>query len=324
MEDRWGRKIEYLRLSLTSACQMRCAYCRPSWGCAERAPHEELTPTELHALADHLARHHGLTKIRLTGGDPSARRDLVEIIRLLSSISGLRDLAMTTNGLTLAAHADDYARAGLGRVNVSLDSVRADRFAEITGVAGLHRVIDGIDAALAAGLRPLKINTVVMRGANDDELSDLVAFAAVRNCPIRFIELMPMGPLAAQWSRRFVSSDEMMSRLSETTVQTWHAYAQGSESATRYAATLSDGRSADIGFIRPMSCHFCAACNRLRITSDGAIYPCLMDEPRGSALAALRPQFNPTLFDQLLDAALQQKAAEHRSAGVGVMTQIGG
>ena len=322
MKDRHDRPIGYLRFSLTAACQMRCTYCRPDWlrGC-DRAG--ELNATEIEAVVQHLVARHGVHKVRLTGGDPTARPDLMEIIERIASIDGVRDLAMTTNGLTLARHAEDYRRAGVQRVNVSLDSLDAGTFKRMTGVDGLNRVLAGIDAALEAGLQPIRLNTVVLAGENDHDLPELVRFAAARGLEIRFIDLMPMGPLADQWAERYVPESRMRQRI-DPIVAHWQPIEQGHDSARRFHLRLDDGSRATVGFITPMSCNFCAACNRLRLTSDGKIYPCLMDEPRGSFLPAVRPSFDGDFFDRLLADALSAKAPEHPARGVAVMTTIGG
>lgn len=322
LADPSGRQIGYLRLSLTKQCSMACVYCRPDWLTPDRGE-SSLTPVEIECLVGHLVRHHGLTKVRLTGGDPTARGDLVQIIGRVASIPGVRDLAMTTNGLTLARAAGAYAQAGLGRVNVSLDSLDAIRFARITGVDGLSRVIEGIEAALAAGLTPLKLNTVVLRGENDNELPELVSFAADRGLAIRFIELMPMGPLAKQWAQRYVPADDMRRALNGI-VHSWTTLPQGVSSATRYRLQLCDGRQVTVGLITPMSCPFCSECNRIRIASDGGLYPCLMDEPRGSLLGALRPRFDPDRLDAILTQSLSHKRQEHPHDGFVTMTHIGG
>ncbi|MBL4701835.1 MAG: GTP 3',8-cyclase MoaA [Phycisphaeraceae bacterium] len=322
MFDRQHRHIHYLRLSLTSACQMRCTYCRPT--VLHKDCHTPLTAADFQQVVERLVSVHGVRKVRLTGGDPTTRPDLISIIEHIAAIKGIDDLAMTTHGLTLASHARAYAAAGLHRVNVSLDTLDSEQFARITGVDAMQRVIDGIDEAIDAGLTPLKINTVVLRDSNEDQLADLVAFAASRSVGIRFIELMPMGPLADQWAKRYISADRMKSLLTENIVDTWEALPQGSDSAQVYQASLRDGSQEDIGFITPMSCHFCDACNRLRLTSDGAIYPCLMDQPRGSFLPALTPEFDGERFDELLEQALAYKAPEHPAQGVGIMTTIGG
>ncbi|MCC6681667.1 MAG: GTP 3',8-cyclase MoaA [Phycisphaeraceae bacterium] len=322
MQDTFSRSIRYLRLSLTSACQMRCTYCRPDWlrHCDQSG---QLTADEIESVVRHLVARHGIHKVRLTGGDPTARPDLIPIIRRVAAIDGVRDLAMTTNGLTLARLALDYRMAGVRRVNVSLDSLDGDTFARMTGVNGLERVLAGIDAAIAAGLAPIRLNCVVLAGDNDRQLPDLVRFAAARKLEIRFIELMPMGPLAEQWSKRYVPAAVMRERLNPH-VADWQPIDQGHESAQRFDLRLTDGRRVTVGFITPMSCNFCAACNRLRLTADGHSYPCLMDQPRGSFLPAVRPHFDAAHFDRLLSAALGAKASEHPAQGVAVMTTIGG
>lgn len=322
LSDTQSRRVHYLRLSLTSACQMRCSYCRPRW--LKQDVCTPLTADEIRQLVGYLINHHGVHKVRLTGGDPTTRKDLTQIIEQLATLRGIDDLAMTTNGMTLARHATNYAQAGLHRVNISLDTLDPDQFARITGIDGLTQVIEGIDTAIHANLTPLKINTVVMRGENEDQLAHLVDFAASRGAAIRFIELMPMGPLADVWAQRYVSQAQMHEILSRDCVDHWRPMAQHHDSARCYKATLRDGRVADIGFISPMSCHFCAACNRLRLTSDGLIYPCLMDQPQGNFLKALRPVFDDRRLDQLLAEAMNHKAEHHPAHGAAVMTTIGG
>jgi len=245
-----------------------------------------LSPQALETLVRHLVSRWGLSKVRLTGGEPTARPDCIEIIQRLAGIENRVELAMTTNGLTLARDAAHLRAAGLQRINVSLDSLHADTFARMTGVRGPERVVAGIHAAMEAGLAPIRLNTVVLAGENDKELPQLVRFAAARGLEIRFIELMPMGPLADQWTERFVPESAMRQRLGSI-VEHWRPLEQGHDSARSYRVQLDDGRSATIGFITPMSCNFCAACNRLRLTASGDVYPCLMDRPRGNILPAL-------------------------------------
>lgn len=322
MQDGHGRRIRYLRLSLTRACGMRCVYCRPA-ALRQEPAHSALSPSELHDLVQHLVSAHGLRKVRLTGGEPTARADLLEIVSRLAGIPGLQELALTTNGLLLERLAAPLARAGLRRVNVSLDTLDARRFARITGINGLSRVLAGIAAAVQGNLSPVKLNAVVVRGENDDELPDLVRFAADRNLEIRFIELMPMGPLAEQWSRLYVSEAEMRDRL-DAEVREWIELPRDASSARKVRVVLADGRSANVGFITAMSCPFCDQCDRIRIDADGTLYPCLMDRPGGSLLQALRPALDAQRFDDILGAGLRGKAGEHPSVGFGVMTHIGG
>ena len=320
--DPLGRGIGYLRLSLTRGCSMRCTYCRPETD-LNPSNEQRLSPTEIESIVRHLADRHGLSKVRLTGGDPTVRPDLIEIIERIETIDGVNDLAMTTNGLTLPTMARQYKQAGLKRVNISLDTLDRDQFTSLTGVDGLQRVLRGIDAAIEAGLCPIKINTVVVRGQNDEQLGRLVRFAAGRGLAVRFIELMPMGPLKEQWHERYVPEAEMRQRLAKT-IRFGPQLPQGHDAATRHRVTLPYGQSTTVGFITPMSCNFCANCNRLRLAADGSIYPCLMDRAAGSLRPALRYGFDPNLADQLISEALTHKQSEHPAFGPAIMTAIGG
>jgi len=301
---------------------MRCIYCRPE-GYATHRDGSELTPDEIEALVTHMAVNHGLRKVRLTGGEPTTRPDLTQIIQRVGRIDGIKDLAMTTNGLTLVRQAGDLKSSGLKRINISLDSLDAKRFASITGVDGLPRVLQGIEACRSAGLWPVRINTVVVRGHNHEELPALLEFAAKQDVEIRFIELMPMGPLHEKWGERYVPESEMREVLAGT-VDFWQALPSGSDSARRYRAALSNGRQASVGFITAMSHPFCDQCDRIRIGAGGELYPCLMDQPAGSMLPAIRPRFDPDLFDHLLRNGLGKKAPEHPVRGHAVMIELGG
>lgn len=282
-----------------------------------------MSAREIEQLVRHLAGRHGLRKVRLTGGDPTSRAELIDIIRTIAAVDGIDDLAMTTNGLTLTRRAAEYAEAGLRRINVSLDTLDPERFALMTGVDGLHRVLDGIDAAERAGLWPIRLNAVVLKGQNEQDLPDLLRFAAGRGVEIRFIELMPMGPLASHWADRYVPEAAMRRRLEEV-ARGWELLPQGHDAARRYRVTLDDGAEGVVGFITPMSCNFCANCNRIRIAADGEFYPCLMDSPRGTILPALRPRYDGDLLDGLLAEGLASKRTEHPHDGVVTMTHIGG
>ncbi len=316
MRDGHARSVDYLRLSLTAACQMRCCYCR-----VERlrvVPDECLTASEIEFVVRHLVRR-GVKKVRLTGGEPALRSDLLEIIERLGRV-GLTDLTMTTNGVALARHAGAYLRAGLRRVNVSLDTVDPRRFANMTGLDVHREVVEGIEVARRVGL-PLRLNTVVVRGENEDELQSLVEFAADRGLAIRFIELMPMGPMTTHWARRFVPQREIQQRLS---VALHTALPRGSDSAQHYRAFLADGREVVIGFIAPMSCNFCGCCARLRIDSRGDVYPCLMGPSVASVLPALRPRRQSGELHRIVARVLSVKPAQHAGRGVVSMGTVGG
>jgi cyclic pyranopterin phosphate synthase len=250
MQDRFGRSIRYLRLSLTSACAMRCTYCRPQgWSCPDRRA--ELCLEEIAVVVKHLVTHHGVRKVRLTGGEPTNRADIIETVQAVSALGALDDLAMTTNALNLERLAMPLAQAGLKRVNISLDSVDPRRFEQITGVDGFDRVKSGLAAARRSGRAPHKHHTRVVRGQNDDELGALLLFAAGHGCPIRFIELMPMGPLAAQWKQRYVAQAQMQASL-RNVVRLWTVQPRDSGSAQVYDVELADGRTAEVGFIGAM------------------------------------------------------------------------
>ncbi len=322
VRDGSGRGIGYLRLSLTRNCAMRCTYCRP--GFVTNAPEPDaMGVDEIEALVRHLVERHGVHKVRLTGGDPTSRADLLAIVERIAAIGGVEDLAMTTHGLTLARDAQRLRSAGLKRVNVSLDTLDAQRYERLTGVDGLPRVLEGIDAAVEAGLAPVKLNAVVVRGRNEGDLLSLVHYAAERGVGLRFIELMPMGPLAERWRERYVTAAQMRAAL-EPALGVWERLPQGSESATRYRVTLADKRVTTIGFITPMSCNFCAGCDRLRIAADGSVYPCLMDRPAGNVRPALRPTLDADAFDAVLRRAYTAKRPEHPHDGAAIMTHVGG
>ncbi len=326
MQDQHGRVIAYLRLSVTSSCPMRCRYCRPAtWSASANSSHcqDELSVSEIVDMVTHLATRHGLKKVRLTGGEPTDRADLLEMIQALSAIRPAVSLTMTTNALRLPQMASDLAAAGLNRINISLDSLDRQTFLKMTGVDGLSRVLQGITAAKEAGLMPIKVNTVVIGGLNDGELWPLLDFAAETGVEIRLIELMPMGPLAGDWASQFVSAAQMRERL-DPHVAHWRPLTMGSDAARRNRVTLNDGREALIGLIAAMSCPFCGQCDRIRVASDGKLFPCLMDSPSGSVLDALRPQFDADRLEALLENAMSVKPQEHPATGYSVMTQIGG
>ncbi len=319
--DRMNRSIGYLRLSITQACQLRCIYCRP----ALHQNHTDgmLTPAEFGQIAHHFILHHGVQKIRITGGDPTARGDLPEIIGTIATGHSDIDLAMSTNGLALGRLAATCKASGLKRVNISMDTLDESTFERLSGRRGVGQVIAGIDAAIAANLAPVKLNMVVMRGINDGQLASMVDFAAQRNITLRFIELMPMGPLAPNWHQHYAPAASIRRSLEPLTLS-WRPLEQGAESSRNFRVVLRDGREVSLGFITPMSCNFCGNCNRLRISCTGDIFPCLMNRPRGTLLPALRPKYDPLRFDALLAEALAAKEAEHPHDGFAVMTSIGG
>ncbi len=301
---------------------MRCTYCRPEFDFGADPP--ALDRGDLVFLVGHLHGRFGLRKLRLTGGEPTTRRDLPEIVDAVAGL-GVKDVAMTTNGLTLTRQARTLHNAGLRRVNVSVDTLDAHRFTALTGVDGVDRVLAGIDAALAAGLA-VKLNAVVVRGQNEVDLMALLRYAASMNLTLRLIELMPMGPLASAWGRRYVSEAQMRNQLERDGVRRFvplPGQSHRSDAARLYRAELDDGGTATVGFITPMSEHFCDDCDRLRLTADGEVYPCLMDAPRGNVTDAVRRR-DPGAIDAVLNDAYGQKADAHPPTGPAIMTHLGG
>ena len=326
LRDAAGRSVHYLRLSVTGNCSMRCGYCRPGVD-ANRPEPGRLDADGIRFLVGHLHGRFGLRKVRLTGGEPTTRRDLPALVAAVRD-GGVDEVAITTNGLTLTRDARRLADAGLSRANVSLDTLDAGRFETLTGVNGLERVLRGIDAAQEELPGGVKLNAVVIAGHNDgDDLLALARYAAGRDLPLRFIELMPMGPLAGAWAGRYVPAAAMKATLRAAGVRL-DALPETADAARRFRAELpaAPGETAavaELGFITPMSCNFCAACDRLRVSADGDLHPCLMDAARGNVAGAIRNR-DAAEVDRLLAAAFDQKAAEHPAAGPAIMTRMGG
>jgi cyclic pyranopterin phosphate synthase len=254
MIDQFGRNIEYLRLSVTDLC--------------EPLDTQQLTVDEIVKTVKAMVRI-GIHKIRITGGEPTVRPDLIEIVQRIAALAGVTDLSMTTNGLRLSILADDLKKAGLHRLNISLDSLDPKRFEEITGGGKLETVLAGIDHALAIGLTPIKINTVLIRGINDDEIDGLIDLARNRPVDIRFIELMPIGRYGASNQDKILTSDEILAK--HPLLKPVRRIETGAP-AEYYEIEGYQGR---IGFISPISHEFCDDCNRIRVTADGKIRPCL-------------------------------------------------
>jgi cyclic pyranopterin phosphate synthase len=263
MLDQLGRSIKYLRLSVTERCNYRCAYCMPPGG--PESPAESLSGAELVEIARQAAAL-GVEKVRLTGGEPLARVDILDICRSISEIPGIRTLAMTTNGSWLARVARELKVAGVSRVNVSIDTLKPERYREITRCGRLQDALDGLDAALAAGFERVKLNVVLMGGINDDEIAGFVALTRNRSLDVRFIELMPLGPSASWPKERFLPAGEVLARCPDLTPL---GRAGVSE---RYKMP---GYLGEVGLIRPITGCFCTACDRIRVTADGMLKPCL-------------------------------------------------
>jgi GTP 3',8-cyclase len=268
--DTRARPLRNLRISVTDRCNLRCSYCMPEPDYVWLPRRDLLSFEEMDRVVDAFIAA-GVQRVRLTGGEPLLRRDLDRFVRLLANKPALRDVALTTNGLLLAAQAGALARAGLDRVTVSLDTLRPERFEALTRRRELDRVLAGLEAAAGAGLAPLKIDAVVIRGTNDDELGDLIEHARGLRAEVRFIEYMDVGG-ATGWSRaQVVPRDEILARLRGIYGPVQPVLAEGSAPAERYL--LPDG--ATFGIIASVTAPFCDACDRSRLTADGMWYRCL-------------------------------------------------
>ena len=283
VKDTFGRALRNLRISVTDRCNLRCAYCMPEEDYVWLPRTEILHFEEVSTLAD-VFMSLGVDKIRLTGGEPLLRRDLAALIRLLAAKPGLRDLAITTNGVLLAEQARALREAGLHRVTVSLDTLRPDRFTALTRRANHAQVLAGIAAVPAAGFTGTKLDTVVMRGVNDDELADLIEYGRTVPAEVRFIEYMDVGG-ATRWSMdKVVSRDEMLDRLSRRYGRIEPVVEDSTAPADRYA--LPDGTV--FGIIASTTAPFCASCDRSRLTADGMWYLCLYAQKGIDLRAPLR------------------------------------
>lgn len=294
--DPFARQIEYLRVSVTDRCDLRCDYCLPKRFDGFQEPEEWLSYDELARVVGAFGRL-GTSRIRLTGGEPLTRRDLPSLVARLAALPGIADLSLSTNAVRLSKFAAALKAAGLARVNISLDSLREARFAAITGGGKLAKVLDGIAAARAAGLTPVKINMVVMGGVNDDEVEDVLEFCAAGGYTLRLIETMPMGDTGRAASGRYVDLQTVKARLARR-YDLIPDLMPGGGPARYYRLAGSDTR---IGLITPISQHFCATCNRVRLTADGTLHLCLGQENSH----ALRPLLRAGCSDAQLEDAIR-------------------
>ena len=280
--DPFQRSITYLRISLTDRCNLRCVYCMPEAG-IKFVPRQEILTLEEIARIVRIAAGMGLRRVRLTGGEPLVRSGITQLVRWIAETPGIEDISLTTNGMVLATYAEELARAGLKRVNVSLDTLRPDRFREITRHGDLAAVYEGIAAARAAGLSPIKINVVVMREVNDDEAADIARTTLEEDWEVRFIELMPFMDEQETCIKDtslvlgFVPTQEVRRQIEATLGPLEPAATKSGGGPAQYFRL--PGAKGLIGFISPLTEHqFCAKCNRMRLTAEGQIRPCLLTD----------------------------------------------
>jgi len=355
MKDPFGRTIDYLRVSITDRCNFRCVYCMPEQGFPATPRDEHLTADEFVRIV-RVAVSLGISKVRLTGGEPLLRNDLVDIIREIAAIDGVQDLSCTTNGHLLTSKADELARAGLNRINVSLDTLRRDQFVPIARRGELSVVLEGIRAAQEAGLAPIKINCVAMRGVNDNEAEDFAAWTLREPVHVRFIELMPIrwnldettsydtfqahggkgllqlrqarGDMLsdAEMRRLFVSAQDIRERIEAAFGRMLPTDIPTNGPARTYQLP---GAIGTIGFISQITSDFCEKCNRLRLTHDGFLRPCLMSDGELDLRSSLRKGSNDDELKSLILHVVAHKPERHylaegqQVAGRG-MSQIGG
>lgn len=325
LQDSFGRRINYLRISLTDACNLRCVYCMPE-EMRFRPRAELLSDGEILAIVQ-AAAELGVSKIRLTGGEPTIRPGMVELVRAIASTPGIGQVAMTTNGLLLAELAEPLARAGLRGLNISIDTLDAVKFRRITRWGDLRRVWDGIAAAEAAQIRPLKLNAVVTRGFNEEEVVSLARLSIDHPWHIRFIELMPLGSVADFQQEAVVSSAETR-RLIEAELGPLHPLAgyDGSDPARPYRLA---GAAGQLGFISSVTEPFCAGCNRFRLTADGKLRLCLLRDREVDLLAPLRSGCTGDELREIMRVAVWHKPWGHglpqgEVPQLRLMSQIGG
>jgi cyclic pyranopterin phosphate synthase len=305
--DNYGRRIDYLRISLTDRCNLRCVYCMPEHGMQFMPKDELLSNDELIRVIRTTAAV-GFRKIRLTGGEPTLRRDLVSLVAQIKAIPGIEHIAMTTNAVKLAPIAADLKAAGLDRVNISIDSLNAERFKNMTRGAKLSDVWAGITAAEAAGLLPIKLNMVVVRGLNDDDVIDVAALTLDRAWDIRFIEVMPLTGIADVANDGVVPSSELIGRIEAEFGPLADLGMHAADPAHRYQIAHAKG---SIGFISSVSEPFCSTCNRMRLTADGRLHLCLLRDDEVDLRAALRAGVDDAELMQIVRHAVAIKPWGH-------------
>jgi cyclic pyranopterin phosphate synthase len=310
LTDSFGRRIDYVRLSVTDKCNLRCFYCLPrqARGFAQRRDWFSFDEIERVIAA---FSQLGVHRVRITGGEPLLRQNLPELVQRLHRLPDLDDISLSTNATLLARDAAALRHAGIARINVSLDTLKPERFARIAGGGALADVLAGLEAARATGLHPIKINMLALRGINDDEFEDMVGFCLSRGFTLRFIETMPVGAAGREASRHYLDLQEVQKRLARK-YDLIPTLMPGGGPA-RYFQVKGSGLR--IGFITPISQHFCASCNRVRLGVDGTLYLCLGQEHKLELRPLLRAGIDDTELKTTLVATIQRKPERHDFEG---------
>ncbi|MEJ5301588.1 MAG: GTP 3',8-cyclase MoaA [Thermodesulforhabdaceae bacterium] len=301
--DSRGRVVDYLRLAVTDRCNLCCIYCMPPEGIPKLIHKDILSYEELLRLAT-IARSLGISKIRITGGEPLVRKGIVDFVRRLVDITNPGEVTMTTNGVLLADLAKDLFQAGIKRINISLDTLKPERFREITRRDAFYDVIRGIEKAMEVGFQPVKLNVVVMKGINDDEVEDLARLTIKEPFHVRFIEFMPFG--GDEWEKRFLPADEIIDRI-KSLGEIEPTVSLRSNGPARYMRIK--GGAGKIGIISPMTHHFCNSCNRLRITPKGNLRTCLFSKEETDLRGLLRDGVSDGEIAKVILDALRNKPA---------------
>ena len=325
MRDQYGRELKDLRISLTDRCNLRCVYCMPEEGIDFRPPEELLRDEELLLLV-RIATDLGVRRVRLTGGEPTVRPAIVDLVAAIAAVPGIQDLSMTTNGVLLEYLAADLARTGLHRVNVSLDTLDPEKFRRITRGGRVERVLAGIARAEAVGLRPIKLNAVVVRGFNEEDAVPLARLTVERPWEVRFIEVMPFGTVADVADAGIVPSEETMARIEAALGPLLPLDLSGEDPARTYRLRDAAGT---LGFISPVSQPFCSKCGRLRLTADGRLRLCLLRDDEVDLLTPLRNGASYEELKEIFAAGAYRRPFGHALAErlfpeKRVMIQIGG
>ncbi len=314
------RIINYLRVSVTDLCNYRCTYCMPPEG-VERLPHSEILTFEEICSVVTAAVTRGINRIRLTGGEPLIRRGIADLVRMLACLDGVKEVYMTTNGSLLEGLAGALRESGLNRINVSLDSLKPDRYREITRGGDLETVWRGIEAARRAGFHPIKLNVVVIDGFNDDEIEAFAALTLEQPFEVRFIEYMPLGPAEVSGRFRCVTADTMRERIGRLGDIKLLPEVSRSGPAERYKLP---GAAGVIGFIPAMSHSFCPTCNRIRLTADGRLLPCLFSGDSVEVKSLLRSGASTEVIASAIRLAVDSKPAVRAASCNSYMSSIGG
>lgn len=306
LTDPFGRTINYVRLSVTDRCDLRCFYCLPERFKGFAVPDNWLTFEEISRVIAAFGRL-GVNRVRITGGEPLVRKNLPVLAARLAALPHIDDLSLSTNATQLARHAAPLKQAGIQRLNISLDSLRPDRFHQITR-GDLNKVMDGLMAAKKVGFDPIKINMVVMKGINDDEVEEMALFCHEHGFTLRFIETMPVGDTGRDASQHYLPLENVRSRLTEKFTLIPEVNGHGAGPARYYRHQNSN---ASIGFITPMSQHFCETCNRVRLSAEGTLYMCLGQDHQLNLREPLRSGINDSELEDLIIRAIALKPERH-------------